>query len=59
MRKINHDACAVIARPDFQERLTKDGIEPVGNTPSEFADQIKLDIARWAKIVKAAGVKPE
>jgi len=59
VRKINHDACAIIARPDFQERLTKDGIEPVGNTPAEFADQIKLDIARWARIVKAAGVKPE
>jgi tripartite-type tricarboxylate transporter receptor subunit TctC len=59
VRKINHDACAIIARPDFQERLVKDGIEPVGNTPAEFADQIKLDIARWAKIVKAAGVKPE
>jgi len=59
VRKINHDATAIIARPDFQERLVKDGIDPVGNTPGEFAEEIKADIARWAKIVKAAGVKPE
>jgi tripartite-type tricarboxylate transporter receptor subunit TctC len=59
VRKINHDAAAIIARPDFQERLVKDGIDPVGNTPGEFAEEIKADIARWAKIVKAAGVKPE
>ena len=59
VRKINADSRAIIARPDFQERLAKDGIEPVGNSPDEFAEQIKADIARWAKIVKAAGVKPE
>jgi tripartite-type tricarboxylate transporter receptor subunit TctC len=59
VRKINADSRAIIARPDFQERLVKDGIEPVGNTPEQFAEEIKADIARWAKIVKAAGVKPE
>jgi len=59
VRKINADSRAIIARPDFQERLVKDGIEPVGNTPEQFGEEIKADIARWAKIVKAAGVKPE
>ena len=59
VRKVNADSRAIIARPDFQERLVKDGIEPVGNTPGEFAEEIKADVARWAKIVKAAGVKPE
>ena len=59
VRRINADSRAIIARPDFQERLVKDGIEPVGNTPEQFAEEIKADIARWAKIVKAAGVKPE
>ena len=59
VRRINADSRTIIARPDFQERLVKDGIEPVGNTPEQFAEEIKADIARWAKIVKAAGVKPE
>jgi tripartite-type tricarboxylate transporter receptor subunit TctC len=59
VRKINADARAIIARPDFLERLTRDGIEPVGNTPEEFAAQIKTDLARWAQVVKAAGIRPE
>jgi tripartite-type tricarboxylate transporter receptor subunit TctC len=59
VRRINADSRTIIARADFQERLVKDGIEPVGNTPGEFAEEIQADIARWAKIVKAAGVKPE
>jgi tripartite-type tricarboxylate transporter receptor subunit TctC len=55
--KIHDDAVAVIRRPDFLERLDKDGIEPVANTPEQFAAEIKADLAHWGKIVKAAGAK--
>ena len=33
------------------------GIEPVGNTPEQFAQQIRADLARWEKVVKQAGIK--
>jgi tripartite-type tricarboxylate transporter receptor subunit TctC len=57
VKKIHADSVAVIRRPDFLERLERDGIEPVANSPEEFAAQIKADLARWAKVVKAAGAK--
>jgi len=41
-----------IRRADFLERLDKDGIEPVANTPEQFAAQIKADIAKMGKIVR-------
>ena len=59
VRKVNADSLAIIERPDFQQRLARDGIEAVGNSPEAFGDQIRADIERWAKIVKAAGIKPE
>ena len=59
VKKIHDDSVTIIHRPDFLERLERDGIEPVGNTPEQFAAQIKRDIERWGKIVRAAGVKPE
>ena len=59
VRKIHADSLAIVRRPDFQERLAKDGIEPVANSPEEFAAQIRVDLEKWAKVVKAAGVKPE
>src|SRR5262249_55299633 len=59
VKKIHDDAVTVIRRPDFLERLDRDGIEPVGNTPEQFAAEIKADIARWEKVVKAAGAKLE
>ena len=58
VQKINADARAIIARPDFQERLARDGIEPVGGTPEAFAAQIKSDLARWAQVVKAPESNP-
>ena len=55
--KVHDDSVKVIRRRDFLERLDKDGIDPVANTPEQFAAEIKTDLARWGKIVKAAGAK--
>ena len=57
VQRIHDDSVTIIRRPDFLERLDRDGIEPVGNTPEQFAAEIKSDIARWEKVVKAAGAK--
>ncbi|HKF71294.1 MAG TPA: tripartite tricarboxylate transporter substrate binding protein, partial [Stellaceae bacterium] len=57
VNRIHDDSVTVIRRPDFLERLDRDGIEPVGNTPEQFAAEIKTDLARWEKVVKAAGAK--
>jgi tripartite-type tricarboxylate transporter receptor subunit TctC len=57
VRKIHDDTLAIMRRADFQERLAKDGIDPVGNSPEEFAAQVKNDLAMWGKVVKAAGVR--
>jgi tripartite-type tricarboxylate transporter receptor subunit TctC len=46
-----------VHHPDTVSRYTALGIEPVGNTPEQYAAKIRLDIAKYAKAVKAAGVK--
>ena len=43
--------------PEVQNRYATLGIEPVGNTPEQFAQQIRADLARWEKVVKQAGIK--
>jgi tripartite-type tricarboxylate transporter receptor subunit TctC len=48
-----HDEIATVAQEqDFKEKLAVDGAEVIVNTPEEFRDQIRSDIARWAKVVK-------
>jgi len=48
-----------IADPDIKQRLIAQGIDPVGNTPEEFAGYLKAEIVKWAKVLQTAGVKPE
>ncbi|MBO9512716.1 MAG: tripartite tricarboxylate transporter substrate binding protein [Variovorax sp.] len=48
-----------MADPAMKRQLTALGIEPVSSTPQEFADLIRSDITKWARIVKASGAKVE
>lgn len=50
-----HDAIVkVIRTPDVAAAITAQGIEPIGNTPEEFARVIRTDIDKWAKLIKGA-----
>ena len=46
-----------VQHPDTASRYTALGIDPVGNTPEQYAAQIRIDIAKYAKAVKTSGVK--
>jgi len=43
----------------IRKRFLDDGVEPVGSSPEEFAALIRADMAKWAKVVKDAGIKAE
>jgi tripartite-type tricarboxylate transporter receptor subunit TctC len=55
--RLNAEAVKAARAPDTKPYLLKFGMEPVGNTPAEFAKLIKAEIAKWHKVVKAAGIK--
>ena len=48
-----------LADSEVRERFTSVGTEVVGNTPEEFAAQIRADIEKWGGVVRAAGIRPE
>lgn len=56
--RVHGEVVRALQLPDVRERLTAQGHQPVGNTPEQFAAVIKSEIAKWAKVVKAAGIKP-
>ena len=45
--------------PDTRKRLLEQGAEPVGNTPEEFARQLREEVARWAEVVKISGARAD
>ena len=50
---------AIVAQPDVAERFFSQGIEPAGSTPDQFAAFIRASVAKYGKLVKELGVKPE
>ncbi len=57
--RLHRDITAALREPDLRERFGTLGIDPVGNTPDQFAEQIKADLARWGKVVEQAKIKLE
>ncbi|HEV7821690.1 MAG TPA: tripartite tricarboxylate transporter substrate binding protein, partial [Burkholderiales bacterium] len=54
--RLHAEIIKVLALPDVRERLVSQGIDPVGNTPDQFAAYIRAEIVKWAKIIKSTGV---
>jgi tripartite-type tricarboxylate transporter receptor subunit TctC len=46
-----------LKQPDVVQRLATTGFEPVGSTPVAFAEFVRTDIERWARVIKDAGIK--
>jgi tripartite-type tricarboxylate transporter receptor subunit TctC len=45
--------------PQVKQRFLADGGETVGNSPEDFANIIRSDLAKWGELVKQAGIKPD
>jgi tripartite-type tricarboxylate transporter receptor subunit TctC len=43
--------------PDIRTRLLEQGAEPIGNTPEEFARQLREEVARWNRVVATSGIR--
>jgi tripartite-type tricarboxylate transporter receptor subunit TctC len=57
IRKINAAAVKVLNMPDVRERLKMNGAEPVGNSPAEYAAEIKEEFEKMKNLVKKQGIK--
>jgi len=57
--KFQKDLSAVLNLPEVKQALLGHGFEAVGNTPAQFAEFIRMEIAKWAKIINEAGIKAD
>jgi tripartite-type tricarboxylate transporter receptor subunit TctC len=56
---LHREIVGILVQPAMKERLVELGYEPVGNSPDEFAAQIRDEIPKWAKMIRSAGIKAQ
>ena len=57
--RLNTEVANALREPDARAWLYSIGAEPMSNTPEEFAGFIQSEMAKWAKVVKVAGIRVE
>jgi tripartite-type tricarboxylate transporter receptor subunit TctC len=57
--KLNEQVVAALKTPDIQKRMEDLGIQPMIGSPEFLNERMKSDIAKWAKVIEAAGVEKQ
>jgi tripartite-type tricarboxylate transporter receptor subunit TctC len=56
---VNSGINTQLADPALKDLLAKQGMTPAGGTPERFATLVKQELARWTRVVAAAGIKAD
>jgi len=57
--KLNAELNALLKHPEIRELLAKQGMVPVGGSPERFGEMVRKELARWSRVVTAAGIKAD
>ena len=57
--RLNAEIVKSLGTPDVKQRLVAQGFDAEGNTPEEFTELIRRDLARWQKVIGAAKIRVE
>jgi len=57
--RVHGEIVRALNAAEVKGRLSGDGADPVGSTPEAFAAFLRAETAKWAKVVKDAGIQPE
>ena len=59
VNKVSAESVRILKLSDVKERLLAQGAEPIGSTPEQLAATLAADIAKYAKVIRESGYKPE
>ncbi len=57
--QLNREIVKILFSPEVKADLSRDGAEPAGTSPEEFAKHLRAETERWGKVVKQAGMTAE
>jgi tripartite-type tricarboxylate transporter receptor subunit TctC len=57
VQRLNAEVVKALNSNEIKSRLAAEGAEVAGSTPEQYAASLKSDVAKWAKVIKASGIK--
>jgi tripartite-type tricarboxylate transporter receptor subunit TctC len=55
--RVNAEVVRILRVPQVRDQLTAQGADIVGNTPEQFAEWIRVEIRKWAEVIRVSGAK--
>lgn len=59
VQRLNREIGAILAEPGVKQQLDQQGAAPAPSTPEAFGQRIRVDAAKWADIIRQAGIRPD
>ena len=59
VQRLNREIGAILADPEVKRQLDQQGATPAPSTPEAFGQRIRVDVAKWADIIRQAGIRPD
>ena len=59
VRRLHSETVKALAMPEVRSKLVDVGLDVTGNSPDDFAAAIARELPKWARVIKASGIKPD
>jgi tripartite-type tricarboxylate transporter receptor subunit TctC len=59
VERLNREIRAVLDEPEVKQKLAQQGADPAPTDPESFARLIRADVAKWAEVIRSAGIQPD
>jgi tripartite-type tricarboxylate transporter receptor subunit TctC len=59
IQRLNREIRTILAEPDVKRQLDQQGATPAPSSPEAFDQRIRDDVAKWAEIIRQAGIRPD
>jgi len=57
--RVRDEIVKALAQKDVLDRVTAEGADPMGSTPEAFAEFMRIETAKWGRVVRISGMKPD
>jgi tripartite-type tricarboxylate transporter receptor subunit TctC len=57
--RLNAETMKIIAAPEFRQRLSGEGLDPLGSSPREFSNYLGREVEKWGRVIRAAKISAD